>query len=121
MKFLIRLLLILLLPLTAFAQDSVVTVIPSMFDKTSDQLFLSSMNGWIFKQGNDTAWARKDIVTTDWRKLKPVQLSAQYANKEGRLECWLRIKIKLDSSFTSQTFGLKGNTWAAADFYIDGK
>ncbi|HVX27609.1 MAG TPA: hypothetical protein VHB70_14760 [Parafilimonas sp.] len=121
MKFLIRLLLLLILPLTAMAQDAVVTISPSMFNKESNQLFLSTMDGWIFKQGNDTAWAKKDIVTTGWRKLKPVQLSAQYANKEGRLECWLRIKIKVDSNFINETFGLKGSTWAAADFYIDGK
>ena len=76
------------------AQDSTILISPSDFDKTSEQVFLANMNGWIFRQGNDTAWAGKDIATSGWQKLKPSELSAKYADQNGKAECWFRIKIK---------------------------
>ena len=120
MKFLIKCLLLLSCPLASMAQDSAIIISPSMFDK-SDQLFIASVNGWIFKQGNDTAWASSNIITNEWKNLKPTELTAKYADKNGKVECWFRIKIKIDSAFKDETFGLKGSTWAAADFYINGK
>ena len=62
-----------------------------MFDTNVDQFYLTRTDGWIFKQGNDTAWAKKDIDITGWKKLKPTELSAKYADKNGKAECWFRI------------------------------
>ena len=121
MKLSIRLVLILLLPLTITAQDSIVMISQDMFDGKSDQLFMSAMKGWIFKQGSDTAWAKKNLDPAGWKKLKPTDLSATYADKTGRVEGWFRIKIKMDTSFGDKAFSIKGSTWAASDFYIDGK
>ena len=95
MKSPIKILMLLILPVAAMAQDSVIAISPSMFDKESDQVFIAAINGWIFKEGNDTNWAKKDTDIRSWKKLKPTELSAKYADKNGRVECWFRIKIKL--------------------------
>ncbi len=103
------------------AQDSTILISPGMLSKTSHSIILSNLNGWFFKKGNDTAWAEKSIDIKGWKKLMPARLSANLADKNGRLECWFRIKIKIDPSYKNELFGLKAGTWAASDFYIDGK
>ena len=114
MKFLLRIVW-LFFPAVAIAQDSVRTISSSMFTKTSSQFFISETDGWIFNQGSDTNWAKKDIDITGWKKLKPVELSANYADKNGKAECWFRIKIKPDSTLGSQMLGIKLGSWAASD------
>ena len=103
------------------AQDTAVVLSTNMFDKTTQQILLAAKDEWIFKQGNDTAWAKKDIDITGWQKLKPTELSARLADKNGRVEGWFRIKIKPDSSFINEPIGFKISTWAAVDLYLDGK
>ena len=120
MKHLLKFLLI-LMPVFGTAQDAVVTLTPSMFDKTTDQQFLAATDGWLFRLGNDTAWAGKNIDIAGWRKMNPIALSAKYANKDGRLECWFRIKVKLDSAFRNKVFGIKYSAWGAADLYVNGR
>jgi two-component system NtrC family sensor kinase len=102
------------------AQDSVVALSPSMYDGKVEQIIISAIDGWIFKQGNDTAWKEKDINGNGWRKLRPDQLTGKYADKSGRVEGWFRIKIKLDSSFTSHLVGFRIVSWSASDIYING-
>jgi signal transduction histidine kinase len=103
------------------AQDTTVVLSTKMFDKTSQQLLLAAKDGWIFKQGNDTAWAKKDLDISGWKKLKPTEISAKLADKNGRAEGWFRIKIKPDSSFRNESFGFSISSWAAVDLYVDGK
>jgi two-component system NtrC family sensor kinase len=121
MRHYINILLLLLLPVFGLAQDTVVTVTPAMFNKPTDQFFLSASDQWFFKQGNDTAWAGKNINISGWKKMKPAGLSVKYADKNGRVECWFRIKVKLDPIFGNQLFGIKYSDWGAADLYVDGK
>ena len=87
---------------------------------TSHYIALGNMDGWVFRQGPDTAWAKKDINSTGWKKLKPSGLSEKLADKNGRLEGWLRIKIKLDTTFRDTTLELYMNAWAASEVYVDG-
>src|SRR6185312_10424653 len=103
------------------AQDSAVVLSTNMFDKTNQEILLAAKDGWIFKQGNDTAWAKKDLDITGWKKLKPTEISAKLADKNGRAEGWFRIKIKPDSSFRNEPIGIRSSSWAAADLYVDGK
>ena len=103
------------------AQDTTVQLSRSMLDKNLPKIFISNMDGWLFKAGNDTAWAKKTIETSSWKKLKPTELSVKMADKNGKVEGWFRIKIKLDSTFGEKPFGIKLATWAATDIYIDGK
>jgi two-component system NtrC family sensor kinase len=117
----IKILVLLLMPVFGLAQDTVVTITPAMFDKTTDQAFLAASPQWLFKQGNDTGRAAKNINTTGWKKINPAGLSVKYADKNGRVECWFRIKIKLDPAFGNNLFGVKYSDWGAADLYVDGK
>ncbi len=119
MRHLLKLVLI-LTPILGMAQDSVVTISPAMFEKRNDQLALSDRDGWLFKPGNDTAWAKTVIDTRGWKKLKPVDISAQYADKNGKAEGWFRIKIKFDKALEKEQLGLVWRSWAAADIYING-
>ena len=91
-----------------------------MYDKSFEQITLSSLNGWLFKEGNDAEWAKKDIDLNGWEKLNPPELSANYADKNGKAECWFRIKIKIDTTFEYDNFGFKIEAWAATDLYLDG-
>jgi two-component system NtrC family sensor kinase len=116
----VKILLLLLFPVLGMAQDSVTLISPSDFTKTSGQVYIAMMDGWVFREGNDTTWAGKDIETKGWQKLKPSELSAGYADKNGKLECWLRIKIKMSPDLGDQSMGIKIDTWAATDLYVNG-
>jgi two-component system, NtrC family, sensor kinase len=118
----IKLFLLLLFLGTHFchAQDTTLLLKPKMLNKDSMQIFISEMKGWLFKQGNDTAWAKKDIDLTGWKRLMPTELSEKMADKSGRVEGWFRLKIKLDSTLGETAFAVRISTWAASDLYIDG-
>ncbi len=102
------------------AQDTTLLLKPSMYDKDTLYINIDKMKGWIFKQGNDTGWKKKDFDITGWERLMPTELSEKLADKDGRVEGWFRINIKLDSSFGEIPFGLNNRTWAASDIYING-
>jgi signal transduction histidine kinase len=102
------------------AQDTTILLSPGMFDKTFNSIFITPMDGWLFKEGHDTAWGKKDIDTKGWKRLNPTELSAKYADKNGKLDCWFRIKIKLDTAFVNKPLNIRISTWAAIDIYLDG-
>jgi sensor histidine kinase YesM len=103
------------------AQDTTITIYRGMLDSNDGFISLADMNGWIFKQGHDTTWAKKDINTTDWKKIKPIQLSDEMVDKNGKFEGWFRIKIKLDTSFRDLPLDLDLEVWGASEIYADGK
>ena len=103
------------------AQDTTIVLSTSMIDKGYDVIFLDDLNGWIFKQGNDTGLEKIDIDTAGWNKIKPSELSKKYADKNGRIECWFRINILLDSSFLNKQIGFAFKSWAATELFINGK
>jgi len=113
---------ILFLSLLSFcrAQDSTVVLSAYMFDDYFQTLPLTAQDGWIFKEGNDTSWARKDISTADWKKFNPPQLNIRNADKNGKAEGWFRIRFRLDNSFQNLPLGIQMGRWVAADVYIDG-
>ena len=92
-----------------------------LFRSNDGSISLADMNGWIFKQGDDLAWAEKDINTTGWEKTRPTQLSDEMVDKNGKLEGWFRIKIKLDTSFKDVPLDLDMEVWGASEIYADGK
>jgi len=93
----------------------------SMFNNSLQVVSLSAMDGWIYKQGSDTTWAKQDVDITGWKKFQPTEFSIKNADKNGKAEGWFRIKIKPDSSFLNSQFVLNSFTWAITDIYIDGK
>jgi two-component system NtrC family sensor kinase len=114
----INILLFLCSSFIAGAQD---TTILLSWDKTKlDYIPLGNMDGWIFRQGHDVAWAKNDIDITVWKKIKPSELSEKLTDKNGKLEGWLRIKIKLDTAFQGKSAGLYMSAWAASEVYVDG-
>jgi two-component system NtrC family sensor kinase len=52
--------------------------------------------------------------------LNPTQFTVKNADKNGRLEGWLRMRFKLDGSFENMPIGIEALRWAATDIYIDG-
>src|SRR5438552_7601931 len=118
MKSFLKIVLLLLLPFSLAAQDTTVTISPDM--EASHSIPLGNMNGWFFRQGSDAAWGKKDISITGWKKMKPAALSEKLADKNGRLEGWLRIKIELDTAFRDTALELQIDTWAASEVYVDG-
>ena len=114
--------LIIFLSLLGFcrAQDSTVVLSTSMFDKYFQIIPLTGKDGWIFKEGNDTSWASKDLSTIGWKKFNPTELTIKNADKNGKAEGWFRMKFRLDSSFQDLPVGFQMGRWAATDVYIDG-
>jgi len=114
---------ILFLSLLSFciAQDSTVVLSASMFDKYFQMIPLTAKDGWIFKEGNDTNWAKQNISTSDWKKFNPTQLTIKNADKNGKAEGWFRMRFRLDSSFENLPLGIQMGRWVAADVYINGQ
>ena len=121
MKYFLKIALFLFLPLVGWTQNTVVKIIPENFSKEYDIYVLGNVSGWIFHQGNDSNWAKKDIDLSDWKKLKPTELSLKYADSKGRVEAWFRVKIKLDRSLGNKLLGVNLGSWAASDLYINGE
>ncbi len=119
--FKIVLILSLLSVQVAKAQDTTIGLAATMLDKFSDQLSLGNMNGWIFRPGNDSHWAQPGIDTAGWIKLKPAELSKKYADNNGRIEGWFRVKVKFDSSLLYKKLWIDFGPYAATELYIDGK
>ena len=104
---------------SSYAQDTTLMLSPGMFNG-SEEIFISTMDGWLFREGHEPGWANKEINLSGWRKLKPAELSAKLADKNGKLEGWLRLKVNMDTTFGNMPLGLRFYCWAASELYIDG-
>ena len=112
--------LLLLAVQSANAQDTIV-ISAKLFNKFPRRLTLDNKNGWIFRSGNDSGWSKPVIDTSGWIKMKPSDLSKKYADKNGRIECWFRIKVKFDSSLQNKKMWISSAVWSATDLYMDGR
>ena len=115
-----KLILLLLLPAISFAQDSSIVISRSMFNHMQ-KINLSALEGWYYRPGNDSLWAKPEISLEGWKKMKPTELTADMADEYGRVEGWFRIKIKPDESFEGIPLGISRDLWAATDIYLNGK
>jgi hypothetical protein len=105
----------------AKAQDTTIVVFSNMFDKFSDQLLLANENAWLFRPGNDSNWAQPDIDTAGWIKMNETTDLKKYADKNGRVEGWFRIKLKFESALLHKELWIDFVPWAATKVYTDGK
>ena len=105
---------------TGFAQDTAILLTRDMVLKDEKLIPLQFLQGWIFRKGNDPRWAEKEIDVSGWERKNPPQLSKRLADENGKLECWLRIKIKFDTAFEKTPFYFFIHGWAATDVYVDG-
>ena len=110
-----------LLQQKTLAQDSTIIISSEMFTKSYNQANISSSPGWVYKPGNDTSWAAKDLNTSDWQKRNPTSLTVSDINSTGKVEGWFRIKIKISDTLNGPFYGLRLSTWAANDVYINGQ
>ena len=101
----------------AKAQDTTIVVSSNMFDKFNDQLSLANENAWLFRPGNDSNWAQPNIDTAGWIKMNETADLKKYADKNGRVEGWFRIKLKFDSSVLHKVLGIDFANWAATQLY----
>jgi signal transduction histidine kinase len=85
------------------------------------RLFLSELDGWLFKQGHDASWSQSEMDEDGWKSFKPNQLSAEMEDASGRLEGWFRLRIKLDQSFDGMPLTISRTHWAATDVFLDGE
>ena len=92
-----------------------------MLDEYHQVIPLTAVKGWVFKEGNDLDWAKRDFSASDWKKFNPPELTIKNADKTGRLEGWFRIRVRLDSTFQHVPIGIQMGRWAATDVYIDGR
>ena len=104
----------------SIAQKEVIVLSADMF-KSHQRIFLAPLDGWIFRQGNGPNWADPDLDTNGWETMNLTALNPKMEDKNGRLEGWFRIKIKLDDSMKDTPFYLSRSLWAATDVYLDGK
>ena len=121
MKYFLKIAILLFLPLIGWTQNTVVNITPENFNNEYDSYALGDVSSWIFHQGNDTNWGKKDIDLSSWKTLKPTELSLKYADNNGKVEAWFRVKIKFDNSLGNNLFGVNLGTWAASDLYINGE
>src|SRR4030095_4707514 len=107
MKFFLNTFLFLLLSTHyCWCQDSVAVLSTKMFGK--DQMIpLSPIDGWLFRKGNDTSWAAKQLNISDWVKVMPTELSAKNADESGKVEGWFRFNFRLESNFASMPIGFR--------------
>jgi signal transduction histidine kinase len=111
--------LLLLLPFASKGQDTTINVTPGMLHPVEKIIRLGDIYGWLFKTGNDSTWAKKYLNTTGWKKMRPSELLTQMPDKNGKLECWFRIKFRLDTSFGNMSLYLVTAVWGATDVYVD--
>ncbi len=121
MKYFLKIAILLFLPLIGWTQNTVVNITPENFNKEYDSYALGDARDWIFHEGNDSSWAKKDIDFSNWKTLKPTELSLKYADSTGKVEAWFRVKIKFDNSLGNNLSGVNLGTWAASDLYINGE
>ena len=101
-------------------QDSVVTI--SNQDAQNRHLYyFNSETPWLYHNGTNNAWSQPNIDLEGWKKLSPKDLNETYADKNGIIEGWFRIKIKLDDSFKNEPLRLRYSGMAAAEVFVDGK
>lgn len=118
MRLVLKIFVFLWFPFFLAAQDTTILISPQTMKSSATSL--GDLNGWLFRKGNDSSWAGKEINTEGWQQLRPSQLSNKLADSDGRLEGWFRLKIKLDSAFGDIPLDFFMNAWAASDVYADG-
>ncbi len=121
MRYSFKIALLLLFPFFGWAQNTIVNITPEKFSKEIDAFPIDAADGWVFHKGNDSNWSKTGIDTKGWEKLKPTDLSEKYADKNGRVEGWFRIKVALDSSLLNKVVYVELGQWAATAFYVDGE
>ncbi len=98
----------------------ILDVYPYMLGKQYQDVVLGDMYPWYFKQGHDATWSAKDLEMSDWQKMRPKELKAAIADKNGKIEGWFRAKVRFDTAFNALPIYFGYDSWASGEMYIDG-
>ncbi len=120
MKYLLTVVFILNTLFYGKAQDTTIVLSTPMFNKEG-RINLGEIEHWLYKQGNDPSWAQPDISVKNWQHLNPGEITKKQADKNGRIEGWFRMKLKLDSSFSQVSLFMIQRNYLATDIFINGK
>jgi serine phosphatase RsbU (regulator of sigma subunit) len=77
--------------------------------------------GWKYKSGDDSAWAKKGYDDNGWERIKPRLNSEELKKINWTGIGWFRNHIYVDSVFSNKPFGFYFLCTGAADIYLDGK
>lgn len=108
-----------LLPVFVFAQNSSRHVLHLSADTLRQTMELEV--GWLFKPGDDSAWAAKEYNDSGW---VTVLTNMTKKNLEGtRFDSagWFRFHLYTDSTLKNQPIALMMDQVGASEIYIDGK
>ena len=83
-------------------------------------LTLSSRNGWIYKEGHDPSWAFDSIDYTGWRRVIPAEIDTSFADEDGRIEGWFRLRFSIDDTISQIPLFLVKAQHFASEVYLDG-
>ena len=78
------------------------------------------MDGYSGRVTIPTGLSRK-LSTGGWIKMNETVDLKKYADKNGRVEGWFRVKVRFDSSLLHKKLWIDFANWVATQFYIDGK
>jgi signal transduction histidine kinase len=120
MRALFALIILLAANSPAFPQNNRVVLTADMF-QSHQRIKLAPLDGWLFQKGNNPEWASPEIDISDWQSLKPLDLSKNMEDENGRIEGWFRLVFKLDSSLQDIPLSISRNLWAATDIYLNGE
>src|ERR1043165_2212184 len=110
---------LLLWPLYAISQTGVLTI-----KKESLRSNNYLTDNWLYKPGDDTAWAAKGLDGKTWSPVAPFFITGYKSHKKLPFDGigWFRLHFRIDSSgLGNKTIGLKMNHWGASEVYLDGK
>jgi len=79
------------------------------------------LSGWVFKAGDNPAWANPAFDDRTWRAADPGADVTHFEVLKKAGTGWLRLHIKADSSVLTKTLSAWVYQFTASEIYLDGK
>ncbi len=99
--------------------QKVVSIDTSHFSQNGN-INLTSYDEWVFTHVEVKNWASPNLDTRNWKKLSPRGIPFDFADENGLVEMWFRLKFTVDSSMVGQTVYLNLIPLGAAQIYVNG-
>jgi serine phosphatase RsbU (regulator of sigma subunit) len=96
-----------------------VILTPERFANKGDRIDLAE--GWKFKSGDDSSWAKPFYEDSNWEEINPHLESGDIKKIKWTGIGWFRNHIYVDSALWYKPFALNFTCTGAAEIYLDGK